>query len=66
MNSLPQVPANLQIGEEIMLSRGAYNTVFAGQPVAIKKIRQLLDYASQCVVNQVLEATLHVFFQTRM
>ena len=62
MNSLPRVPDDLRIGEEI--SRGAYGAVFAGllgaRPVAIKKIHQLLlDYASQ--TQEALEATLSSF-----
>ena len=62
MNSLPRVPDNLRIGEEI--SRGAYGAVFAGllgsRPVAVKKIHQLLlDYASQ--TQEALEATLSSF-----
>ena len=62
MNSLPRIPVNLRIGEEI--SRGAYGAVFAGllgaRPVAIKKIHQLLlDYASQ--TEEALEATLSSF-----
>ena len=62
MDSLPRVPDNLRIGEEV--SRGAYGAVFAGvlgaKPVAIKKIHQLLlDYASQ--TQEALEATLSSF-----
>ena len=62
MSSLPRVPANLRIGEEI--SRGAYGAVFAGllgaRPVAVKKIHQLLlDYASQ--TREALEVTLSSF-----
>ena len=60
MDSLPRVPQNLQIGEEI--SRGAYGLVLVGllgsKPAALKTIHQLLlDHAGPGE----LEATLTAF-----